>query len=69
MREYALITLNIIEYIGIYLKKQSADYARILNVSDAVHSIRSLYKLLSRYRSRRIQNTEKTFKMERFAKE
>ena len=35
--------LNMIEYANIYLKKQSAEYARIiLNVSDAVHSIRSL---------------------------
>ena len=42
MREYALITLNTIEYAGIYLKSQSAEYARILNVSNAVHSIRSL---------------------------
>ena len=49
MREYALTTLNMIEYGGIYLKKQSAECARILNVSDAVHSIRSLYKLLSSY--------------------
>ena len=33
-----------IEYAGIYLKKQSAEYARILNVSDdAAHSLRSLY--------------------------
>ena len=40
---YALITLNMIEYADVYLKKQSAEYARIiLNVSDAVHSIRSL---------------------------
>ena len=30
MREYALITLNMIEYAGIHLKKQSAEYARIL---------------------------------------
>ena len=36
MREYALITLNTTEYAGIYLKKQSAEYARILNVSDAL---------------------------------
>ena len=36
MREYALITLNMIEYAGTYLKKQSAEYAIILNVSDAV---------------------------------
>ena len=37
MREYALITLA-----GIYLKRQSAEYARILNLSDTVHSIWSL---------------------------
>ena len=40
MREYGLIMLNMLEY------------ARILNVSDAVHSIRSLCKLLSSYRER-----------------
>ena len=45
MREYASTTLNVIEYAGIYLKIQRAEYARILNVSDAVYSIRSLYKL------------------------
>ena len=39
MLEYALITLNMIEYAGIHLKKQSTGYARILNVSLAVHSI------------------------------
>ena len=50
MSGYALITLNMIEYAGIYLKNQSAKYSRILNVSDAVHSVRSLYKLLSSYR-------------------
>ena len=53
------MTLNVIEYVGIHLKKQGAEYARILNVSDAVHSIRSVYKLLSSYRDRRIQNTVK----------
>ena len=36
-----------IVYADIYLKKQSTEYARILNVSDAVHSIRSQYKLLN----------------------
>ena len=30
-------------------EKQSFKYARSLNVADAVHSIRSLYKLLSSY--------------------
>ena len=46
MREYALITLNMTEYARIYLKKQSAEYSRTVNVSDAVtiHSTRSLYK-------------------------
>ena len=49
MSEYPLIMLNMIEYADVYLKKQSAEYARIiLNVSDAVHNIRSLYNLLSR---------------------
>ena len=42
-----------------YIYKNSAEYARILNVSDAVHNIRSLYKLLSSYRDRPIQNTVK----------
>ena len=61
MSEYALITLNVIEYADVYLKKQSAEYARIiLNVSDAVHSIR-LLSLLSSYQDRRIQNTVKHF--------
>ena len=49
MREYALIMLNMLEYACIYLNKQSFEYARIPNVSDAVHSIRSPYKLLSSY--------------------
>ena len=38
------------EYISLYLNKQSSRNARILDVSDAVHSIRSLYKLLSSFR-------------------
>ena len=59
MREYALITLNMTEYAGIYLKKQSADYAKIVNVSDAVHSSRSLCKFLSSCQDRRIQNIVK----------
>ena len=54
MSQYGWIFLNNIEYdwIGsIYLKNQSAEYARILNVniSDAAHSIKSLHKLLSSY--------------------
>ena len=52
-----------IEYADLYLKKQSAEYARIiLNVSDAVHSIGSLYNLLSRYRDIHIQSTVKYFR-------
>ena len=41
MREYVLIMLNMIDKAGMYLKKkkkQSTEYARILNVSDAVNS-------------------------------
>ena len=65
------MTLNVIEHAGIYLKKktQSAEYARILNVPIAVHSIVSLYKLLSSYRDRETYSEHcQTFKMERFAK-
>ena len=42
MREYTSMMLNVIKYADTYQKKQSAEYARILNVSDVVHSIRSL---------------------------
>ena len=52
MCEYTLITLDMIEYTGIYLNKQSSEYARILNVSDEVYSIRSLCKLLCSYQDR-----------------
>ena len=38
MCESASVTLNMTEYASIYLKKQSAEYAQILNLSDAVHS-------------------------------
>ena len=40
-----------------YLNKQSAEYVKILNVSGAVHSIRSLYKLLSSYRDKDLFRT------------
>ena len=59
MLEYASITLNMIEYARIYLKKQSAEYARILNVSDVVHSIRSLQITEQLSRQRNIQNSVK----------
>ena len=49
MREYASITLSMLEYAGKYLEKQNAEYARILNVSDEVHNLRSLCTLLSSY--------------------
>ena len=48
MRKYALIMLNMIEYTG-HALKNSAEYGRILNVPDAVHSNRPLFKLLSSY--------------------
>ena len=59
MCEHVSITLKMIEY-AMYVhipEKQSAEYARIQNVSDAVHIIRSLYKLLSSYRDRHIFKT------------
>ena len=45
--QYVWIYLNNAEheYDYIYLNKQSAEFARILNMSDAVHNIRSLNKL------------------------
>ena len=39
------------------MKKQSAGYARILNVSDVVHSMKSLYKLFSNYQNRDVFRT------------
>ena len=49
--------LNMIEYLSIYLKK-----TRVMNMSEflmsnAVHSIRSLYKLLSSYQEREVFRT------------
>ena len=56
MCKYALATLNMTEYVSINWKKQKAEYARILNISDVVQRIRSLYKLLIIYQDRCIQN-------------
>ena len=66
--EYGLIKLNMLEYACIYLNKQGSEYRRILNVSDAVDSIRSLRKLLRSYRERAYSEYCQTFKIERFAK-
>ena len=41
--------LHMIKNDGIYLKMQSAKFARILNVPDAAPTISSLYKLLGSY--------------------
>ena len=51
-----------------YLKRQSSECVRILNVSDIVHSIRSLYKLLNSYRERGLSELSQTFKMQQFSK-
>ena len=64
MPQYAWICLNNAEYATWI---NSSQYARILDLSDAVHSIRWLYKLLSSYRDRRIQSTVKHM-IERFYK-
>ena len=50
------------------VEKNIAEYARILGVSDAVHSIRSLYKLLSSYRDRNIFRTLSNAQKEAFRK-
>ena len=44
--------INMLENFRLYLNKESFEYAGIPNVTDAVHSIRSLNKLLSSYRDR-----------------
>ena len=68
MRGCASIMLNLIQYTRIYLKKSSAESDIILNASDAVHSRRSLYKLLTRYQDRDYSEHYQTFKIEQFAK-
>ena len=62
--EYVLKCLIMPKYIRI----NSSRYARILNVSDAVQSVRSLYKLLSSYWSRRLFRHCHRFKIERITK-
>ena len=49
MCEHVSITLSMAECADIYLKQQSVEYAKILNVSDALYGIKSLKKLLSNY--------------------
>ena len=39
--------VNMPEHVLIYDNKQDSEYARVLNVSDAVHSIRSLHNITS----------------------
>ena len=39
--------MNMPEHALIYDNKKDSEYARVLNVSDAVHSIRSLYNITS----------------------
>ena len=53
-----------IEYVDIYLKKQGAEYSRILTVYDA----KLLYKVLSSYRDRYVSERCQKFKRESFAK-
>ena len=65
MSEYALITLNMTEYVDIYLKKQSVEYARIvLKVSDAGHF--TIYGAVTEAET--YSEHCQTFKMEHFAK-
>ena len=66
--QYAWICRNNTGYALIYLNTQSSESAKILNFSDAVHNIRSLYKLLSSDRGRGVFNYCQTFKKKSFAK-
>ena len=51
--------LDVINYAGIYLKKKSAEYAIILNVTDAVHN-KVIVQITEKLpRQRRVQNTVK----------
>ena len=61
MSQYPQICLDIAEHDWIrwHIPEQSAEYARIINVSDAVNSLRSPYKLRSSYQDTRIQNIVK----------
>ena len=54
MHPHTSVTTNIIKYAGIYQEKLSTEYARFLDISDAVHSIKSLYKLLSDCRDKEV---------------
>ena len=70
MSQYRRIYLNIGEYDWICRnipeeKKQNTDYARILDLSDAVHSIGPLYKLLSSYEKTYLEHCQ-IFKIEHF---
>ena len=57
------------ENILLPLKYSVECHRIILNVSDVVHSKRSLYNLLGSYRDRRIQNTVKHLRESYFQKE
>ena len=57
MPQYVWICLN--NRASLNIPKYSFQYARILDVPDVVHSIRSLYILVSSYQDRHILNTVK----------
>ena len=74
MREYASVTLNMIEYTGIYPKKQSTEFARILNVSEfwlclMQHITQGVFTNYWAVAEKETYSEYcQTFKMERFAK-
>ena len=59
MHQYVLTKLNLIEYADIYLKKQSVENARNLNVSNADHNKITVQITEQLSRKKRIQNTVK----------
>ena len=59
MHQYVLTKLNLIEYADIYLKKQSVENARNLNLSNADHNKITVQITEQLSRKKRIQNTVK----------
>ena len=59
--KYVWIWLDSAEYAWIFLKtpekKNGSEYVKTANVSDEVHSIKLLYKILSSYQDRGVFRT------------
>ena len=67
--EYALIMGNMVTYACMYLDKQRSEYARILNVSDAVLSVKHSTNYWAVIETETYSEHCQTFKMERIMPE